>query len=153
MVIIRNTVFLIVSGIFSMTVSFVQAIAEPLVELNADLKSEDWRLINLDIAVDMHDALTEYCNSTSGTVIFDEFRIHPFDAAISSFVYNEWEELSHILGADNFYTEYIYNDISSLDEILMEILDREYEVGTFPEGYEGKVRSTKNIIHYARTAD
>lgn len=45
---------------------------------------------------------------------FDDFRIHPFDAAMISYVYNNWGELSHILDNNNLYTEYKYDGMGRL---------------------------------------
>ncbi|MCG8310013.1 MAG: porin family protein [Cytophagales bacterium] len=119
--------------------------------VDAAYKSGDWYLINVDIPVSENSALTVYCTSASGTSNFDDFRLHPLDAAMASYVYNEWGELSHVLDAGNFYTEYVYNAMGQLTEVWTEILDSEYGGATFPEGYKGKIRSSKNIIHYART--
>jgi hypothetical protein len=116
--------------------------------VDSDLKSGDWYLINVDIPVEEGSFLSVYCQATGGAANFDDFRVHPLDAAMTSYVYNDWGELSHTLGTNNFYTEYVYDAMGRLREVWTEVLDR--ELTAVPEGYTGKVRSSKNKIHYAR---
>lgn len=50
----------------------------------------------------------------------DDFRFHPLDAAMVSYVYNEWGELSHVLDANNLFTEYRYDAMGRLQETYSE---------------------------------
>ena len=42
---------------------------------------------------------------------------------MTSYVYNEWGELSDILDANNFFTHYEYDDMGRLKSITRETLD------------------------------
>ncbi|NJN25208.1 MAG: hypothetical protein HC819_04125 [Cyclobacteriaceae bacterium] len=116
--------------------------------VDATLKSGDWYLVNVDIPVGSASSLSVYCQASSGTVNFDDFRVHPLDAAMTSYVYNNWGELSHTIGANNFYTQYEYDDMGRLKEVWNEVLDNELK--TYPPNYSGKILATENRIHYAR---
>ncbi len=115
------------------------------------LKSGQWYLINADIPVGEQSALTVWCRSTDGPANFDDFRVHPIDAAVQAYVYNEWGELSHTIGPGNFYTEYIYDHAGRLSEVWSEVLNSEYGAN-MPAHFSGKVLSSKNSMHYARTS-
>lgn len=65
------------------------------------------------------------CQSKTTTTVFDDFRVQPVDAAMISYVYNEWDELSHILDNNNLYTEYVYDGMGRLKETKKETLYKE----------------------------
>lgn len=77
-----------------------------------------------------------WCEAVSGTTYFDDFRVHPYNAAMLSYVYNQWGELSHILDNNNLFTEYIYDDMGRLIETKRE---------TFSDGV---VRTSSTEYHY-----
>jgi hypothetical protein len=58
------------------------------------------------------------CKGSTGYI--DDFRVHPFDAAMTSYVYNEWGELTHIIDDNNLYTEYRYDNMGRLIETYRE---------------------------------
>lgn len=62
--------------------------------------------------------------SSSGTALatIDDFRVHPVDATMTGYVYNEWGELSDILDANNLYTHYEYDDMGRLKSVTRETL-------------------------------
>ncbi|MFO0508050.1 MAG: hypothetical protein ACK5YS_04195, partial [bacterium] len=81
-----------------------------------------WHLINSQIPVSSAGTLVEMWCEANGTTtqsgnitvipegaLFDDFRVHPVDAAMTSYVYNNWGELTHILDNNNLYTEYKYD--------------------------------------------
>jgi hypothetical protein len=55
-------------------------------------------------------------------VYFDDFRFHPFDADMNSYVYKKTGELSHILDNNNFYTMFEYDAMGRLTSTSKETL-------------------------------
>ncbi len=74
--------------------------------------------------------------SNSGTVYVDDFRIHPVDAKMISYVYNEHNELTHILGTNNLGVYYEYDTEGRLLAIYNEIPDTPTLEGGFKLAYE-----------------
>ncbi|MEO1256771.1 MAG: RHS repeat domain-containing protein, partial [Bacteroidota bacterium] len=68
---------------------------------------------------------------------FDDFRIRPVDATMTSYVYNEWGELSDILDANNLFTHYEYDAMGRLQSVTRETLS------------DGPIKVSETIIHYA----
>jgi len=56
----------------------------------------------------------------SGDVYFDDIRISPTASTMTSYVYNQWGELSHILDNNNMFTEYRYDVMGRLTETYRE---------------------------------
>ena len=81
-----------------------------------------WYLVTATIGANAED-VTIWCNGTgSGTKYYDDFRVHPVDAPMTSYVYNQWGELSHILDGNNLYTQYQYDANGRLTATLRETL-------------------------------
>jgi hypothetical protein len=100
-------------------------------------KSGEWHLISAQVAVNPGDKLEVFChNTTSFTVFFDDFRVHPVNSSMSSYVYNQWGELSAVLDGNNIATWYEYNAMGQLEKVYRE---------SFPYGKK-LVRS--QIINY-----
>ncbi|MDC6390947.1 hypothetical protein PP182_19835 [Maribacter sp. PR1] len=59
----------------------------------------------------------------SGTAYIDDFRLHPVASSMTSYVYNEFDELTHILGANNMATEYKYDEGGRLYQTWTEVED------------------------------
>lgn len=74
---------------------------------------------------------------TAAELQIDDFRVHPVDGAMSSFVYNDWGELSYVLDQNNIYTQYRYDEMGRLRGIYRE---------TFQHG---KQLVSEFDIHYA----
>lgn len=97
-----------------------------------------WYLLEADIPLTSNaSALEIWCEATAGLTIFDDFRVHPLDAAMTSYVYNQWGELTHILDNNNLYTEFKYDGMGRLTETVKE---------TFQHGAK---TTSKVIYHYA----
>ncbi|MFO0507372.1 MAG: hypothetical protein ACK5YS_00705, partial [bacterium] len=62
-------------------------------------RAGDWYLLEADISgVSGYDNVRIWCEGGSASqTYFDDFRIHPYQAAMTSYVYNNWGELTHIL--------------------------------------------------------
>jgi YD repeat-containing protein len=109
-------------------------------EVGVERTAGDWVLLQLttDLSSTAGD-ITFLCKSTNNlvSIYMDDFRVHPLDAAMTSYVYNEWGELSHILDANNIYTEYRYDGMGRLTETHRETFDH------------GVVKTSETSIHYA----
>ncbi len=83
----------------------------------------DWYLLRANVTPNEFDTspdnVTFYCEAKENLYL-DDFRVHPIDAAMTSYVYNEWDELSHILDANNLFTEYKYDGMGRLESTYKE---------------------------------
>ena len=92
--------------------------------------SGDWVLLNhyVDLSSSDH---TIYVNSTSGNIYYDDFRIHPVTSTMTSYVYDQWDELVAILDANNLATKYEYDTSSRLLNTSIEVEDSDNFKGGF----------------------
>ncbi len=80
-----------------------------------------WNQLTATIPVSgVFNKLEVWCEANGTTTLFDDFRIHPYKAAMTSYVYNSWGELTHILDNNNLYTEYRYDGMGRLKETYKE---------------------------------
>lgn len=97
----------------------------------------DWYQLNAMLPDVAENASVEiWCEASGALTYFDDFRVHPHDAAMISYVYNEWGELSHILDNNNMFTEYLYDAMGRLTDTKRE---------TFSKGV---VRTSKTEYYY-----
>jgi YD repeat-containing protein len=80
----------------------------------------NWFLNSQTFKIDNGTIDASFYTYSLGTVIVDDFRVHPIDAAMTSYVYNQWGEVSHILDANNLFTEYRYDAAGRLIETYRE---------------------------------
>ena len=99
------------------------------------IEAGDWVLMNhyVDWTASSE---TVYVTSASGTVYFDDFRIHPVASSITSYVYNEWDELISILGSNNLATNYEYDESGRLIKTYSEVADATNVTGGFKKSSE-----------------
>ncbi|WP_418498945.1 PKD domain-containing protein [Flagellimonas sp.] len=90
----------------------------------------DWVLLNHYVDLSSSNK-TIYVRANSGTLYFDDFRVHPVQSSMSSYVYNEWDELTYIIGANNLATQYIYNEGGQLCSTYAEVADQTGVTGGF----------------------
>lgn len=104
-------------------------------------KAGSWYLLEAKVdASDTWPNLEVWCESKLGTTVFDDFRVHPFDAVAISYVYNSWGELSHILDAQNLFTEFQYDGMGRLVRTYREVFD--------PANSVGKTKVTEQEYNY-----
>ncbi|WP_185152560.1 RHS repeat domain-containing protein, partial [Fulvivirga aurantia] len=96
-------------------------------DLVDEKKAGEWYLANLDVSLEGTTGDIQFgVKSSGGTgLTVDDFRFHPLDATMTSYVYNEWGELSHILDANNIYTHYEYDEMGRLIRTHRETFDHE----------------------------
>ena len=103
----------------------------------------NWSLLNGYITISPAGA-TVAITSTSGTIELDDFRLHPITSSMTSYVYNEWDEVSYVTGANGLSTHYIYDTAERLKETWVEVLDN--PSGGVTGGFK---RVSKNEYHYS----
>ncbi|BFP40645.1 hypothetical protein FGF1_14900 [Flavobacteriaceae bacterium GF1] len=84
-----------------------------------------------------------YVTSASGTVYFDDFRMHPVWASMNSYVYDEDGRLSFLLGPNNMGTHYSYDTMGRLTSVGIEV-----EAGTTPIANGGYINSQRYKYGY-----
>lgn len=89
----------------------------------------DWIMLNQYL--DISNPTEIYVTSNNGFVYFDDFRVHPMQSSMSSFVYNDWDELTHIIGANNMGIRYEYDDAGRLIYTFNEVADTPTTEGGF----------------------
>lgn len=62
-----------------------------------------------------------HVTSVGGNIIVDDFRLHPISSSMTSYVYNQWDELTDILGPNNMATKYEYDEAGRLLRIYSEV--------------------------------
>lgn len=72
-----------------------------------------------------------YVTSSSGEIYFDDFRLLPVASNMISYVYNEWDELTYVIGANNMSTQYKYDDGGNLCKVYIEVADTPEITGGF----------------------
>jgi len=119
-------------------------VAEAGLENAAIERAGDWYLVNLIFTIPTTSngqLLTVGCrNAGSGMVWFDDFRFHPLDAPMVSYVYDNRGQLTYVLDNDNLYTRYQYDDTGMLTRSFQERLGA--------TGNEQLI--SEKTIHYAR---
>lgn len=87
-------------------------------------KVGNWYLLDVEFSAGpSFSSLEVGVKSTSGTVLFDDFRFQPADAVMNCFVYNPATQLQeYVLDNDNLYTRYQYDDRGMLVKTFQESL-------------------------------
>lgn len=109
-----------------------------LTSMNGEkIYADQWVLVNHYF--DYPDGATNnevYLRSSSGTILLDDFRVHPSQSAMSSYVYNEWDQITDILGANNLATKYEYDEGGRLKYTYAEVEDTPTLTGGFKKSAE-----------------
>ena len=86
-------------------------------------------------------AETIHLTSDIGDVYYDDFRLLPAASTMKSYVYNEFDELTDILGSNNLATHFTYDEAGRLCKTFTEVIDNEQIVG-------GLKMVSQNRYHY-----
>ena len=100
-------------------------------EFNGEkISAGDWVLLNHyeDLS---SNAETVYLTSANGTVYFDDFRLLPISSSMTSYVYNEWDELWYMIGSNGLATKFEYDTAGRLVKTYNEIIDNGAVTGGF----------------------
>ncbi|NQY29046.1 MAG: hypothetical protein HRT69_06195 [Flavobacteriaceae bacterium] len=96
------------------------------------LPAGDWVLMNHYEKFDSPSSSTYdiYITTTDGDLYVDDFRLHPIESTMTSYVYNELDELTFIIGANNLAICYEY-EAGKLSKTYSEIIDNATVTGGF----------------------
>nr|WP_298924921.1 hypothetical protein [uncultured Allomuricauda sp.] len=103
---------------------------------NETIEAGDWVQMNFYFTI--NNTQNVHVKTLVGPIFVDDFRIHPINANVTSYVYNEWEELTHILGANNLATQFEYDDAGRLLKTYAEVVDGTSFTGGFKNTSEYK---------------
>lgn len=116
---------------------------------NEAVVAGEWTLLQRALGIQSSQT-TVAITSASGTVELDDFRLHPITSSMMSYVYNEFDELTFITGANGLSTQYIYDAVGRLKEIKPEVITN--EAAGIEGGFEKTVEYNYNY-KYATLAD
>ncbi len=68
-------------------------------------------------------AYTIGISKTSGIVYADDFRLHPIASSMTSYVYNQWDELWYIIGNNGLASKFEYDSQGRLIKTYTEVAD------------------------------
>lgn len=97
----------------------------------------DWVLLNGYITIPSA-ATTVSIMSTGGTLDLDDFRLHPIASSMTSYVYNEWDELWCIIGTNGLASKFEYDVAGRLIKTYAEVEDYNSNPGGFKPVKENK---------------
>jgi hypothetical protein len=83
--------------------------------------------------------------SNNGEVHLDDFRVHPVTSSMTSYVYNEYDEVTFIIGANGLSTCYLYDEAGRLKETWVEV-----ETNTAASISGGFERISENRYNYRK---
>jgi hypothetical protein len=108
---------------------------------NESIQAGNWVLLHGYVTITSSGA-TIAVTSSNGTVELDDFRLLPLTSSMSSYVYNEFDEVTFITGSNGLSTKYIYDSAGRLKETLVEVIDFNNVVGS--GGFKPVQKNTYN---------
>ena len=82
--------------------------------------------------------------SNSGNIYVDDIRVHPVESSMTSYVYNEWDELWYIIGTNGLASKFEYDAAGRLLKTYSEVIDFN---GTGTGGFK---QTTENRYNYKK---
>ncbi|MEM9678741.1 MAG: hypothetical protein AAF901_00340 [Bacteroidota bacterium] len=102
----------------------------------------DWVLMNHYVSVyNFGGDLELFLHGDGASIPIDDLRVHPISSTMTSYVYNQWDELEAILDANNLATRFEYDSQGRLKRTYSEVIDTPGMTGGF------KI-NTENDYHY-----
>lgn len=93
----------------------------PLV--NDNVTAGNWQLKTAYIQLPFTAATIDFCSLDTSKVYFDDLMIRPVSSSISGYVYNEWDELTYIIGNNGLATKFEYDSAGRLIKTSVEVID------------------------------
>ncbi|NAY93414.1 hypothetical protein GTQ34_16000 [Muricauda sp. JGD-17] len=105
---------------------------------NADevIPSGSWTQLNFYF--DIQNSKVIYVTTAGSSITVDDFRVHPVEVDMTSYVYNQWDELSAILGRSNMATTFEYDEMGRLLSTFAEVADAPSFTGGIKKVSENK---------------
>lgn len=114
------------------------------VSLNGEVTpAGDWVLMNHYTTLSTSEQ-NVVLTSGGGNVYFDDFRIHPIQSSMTTYVYNEWDELTFISDTNNLSVCFVYDSQGRLTETYSEVIDVS---GVITGGFK---KTSENIYNYKK---
>jgi len=88
---------------------------------NETIRAGDWVQMNFYFTINGTKTVEVF--TAGGTIYIDDFRLCPITSSMNSYVYNNWDELTHILGVNNMATRYDYDSAGRLSGTYTEVTD------------------------------
>jgi len=95
------------------------------------LTNGQWAQVNF--YVNLSEGDTNLYITNSDNLKYDDFRMHPVESSMTSYVYNQWDELTYILGPNNMGTKYEYDAAGRLTKTSVEVAKNATTNGGFKE--------------------
>ena len=99
----------------------VNGLAIPFVADN--IVAADWQLKTAYIYVPIGSYSIYLNSSDTSTVYYDDLMVRPVASSINGYVYNEWDELTHIIGNNGLATRFEYDAAGRLIKTYAEVID------------------------------
>ncbi|MGJ8733393.1 MAG: hypothetical protein ACSHW4_09605 [Cellulophaga sp.] len=90
-------------------------------DANEVVKAGDW--VQLNFYFNVAASANVQVTTSGSTVYVDDFRLQPVASSMMSYVYNKWDEVTHIIGANNMATKYEYDVAGRLLRVYAEVVD------------------------------
>ena len=83
----------------------------------------NWVLKSAVVALPATDCVINLNSKDGTTVYYDDLMIRPLASSISGYVYNEWDELTYIIGNNGLASKYEYDKAGRLTRTYTEVVD------------------------------
>ncbi|SHH27804.1 hypothetical protein [Flavobacterium defluvii] len=83
----------------------------------------NWQLKTAYIQLTSAASTIDLCSLDTSKVYFDDLMIRPVFSSISGYVYNEWDELTYIIGNNGLATKFEYDSAGRLIKTSVEVID------------------------------